>query len=206
MHTLHMLSIRTFTVMALTCLATVAHAQTWQPQQEVVSSFQRDFDHVHDKGPALRIGAGVSIGDTEYIDGGVSPDGFVAAQWDIALGYVLSEGVMLSVEQWGRTRASSGLLSAGLGLTLYPDPSDNLWGGLSLGVCSPWDSDDTNDVELFGQLGLSAQLQVGTGWWVADAWSAGFAVALGGSHVDLDGDGTLTAGWHLGLMITLAGD
>lgn len=185
---------RAFIVMLIVLFPSVLCAQT------VTERFEHDFARYHDRGLHVRLAAGLSLGKTT-IDTNTS--GLYGAQWDLGLGYLLDEGLVVGLESWGRMQSTTGIYSLGPSVTLYPDASKNLFGAIGLGVSTPWDNERT----LFArQWGLSAQAMLGTGWWVTDANAAGFCVALSGSHIDLDGDGVLSTAWHVGLMLTVTGD
>ena len=185
--------------------SSVAHSQDWEPNQEVSDRFEHDFERYHDKGLQFRLSLGTVYGSQT-----ISPDseqsrdysGF-AGSWDVALGWMVADGLSVHLSQWGQAQSDQASLLGGLGFTAYIDPANNTFVSLSLGAHTPWE-DET--VAVFDQLGVGAQIAFGTGWWVGQSLSSGLGLYLRGHHIDIDGDGTLASGWGVGLMWTLVGD
>ncbi len=169
-------------------------------EQPVNRRFQRNLRYNHDRGLFLRVGGGVGYGRRTLAagsgtDGGVSIDG-IGVLPELSVGWLPVEKTAVHLSGWGQIGQGVANLSAGPGVTHYFDASENFWISAKIGVGST-----EVDKGRLDQWMASSELEMGLYGWSGPRWSLGGSLFGGVKGVDLDGDGTASSGWHLGIRV-----
>lgn len=175
-------------------------------QDEVVERFETNFGQAHDRGLYFRLGAGVLYGQSDIIPQALgqpdeSKDGWLFG-YDAHLGGFVAGQLVVHASQWSEVQSDRAHMALGLGLTYYLHEQKNWFISSMLGPSLLYDQ--APDIHFGDQVGLSAGVSFGTGWWIADDWVMGFALNARGHHVDFDGDGIYSTAWFAGLNVNVS--
>ena len=93
-------------------------------------------------------------------------------------------------------------MGVGPGLTFYFDETQNYYLSVAAGASTLYD--EAPDLEPLTQWGLSAEAELGMGWWVSAHGSLGISLVAGATAFDLDRDQVAGSGFHAGARLTFS--
>ena len=196
-------------VMTVLMVSSVATAQQYVDESsddDISTRFDTNFAHTHDRGFYTRLSAGVLYRYSTVVPPALGQEDEDDKGWifgyDVNLGWLPTSQLAVHVSQWSDVGAKRGHIAGGLGVTYYFNESQNWFVSSMAGPSFLYD--EAPDLKFGDQGGLSAQVQLGTGWWIAPDWVLGCVLSASGEHIDLDADGIYSTGWQAGLRFSLS--